>query len=174
MTTGSSRSDAGGLRTRTEQRHPHWRVPARVHALAGVVFAVMSIGAQGATGSSGAAAPVALPPAPLPLSPARIELSDRTPRVVVAVRNDDNQTARFVHMQPMIWSQDGIAPHYELTPDVVAQPASLVVAPGATRTVVVELRSSTRGLLGADFQLFWQAHAQPPSPASRSNERPAP
>jgi len=150
MTKKSFHSDA--------RRH---RLAVR-QALTGIALAVTSFCAQGATDSSIQPARASLPPAPLSMSPARIELSASTRRVVVSVHNDDIRRAMFVRMQPMMWTQDSTAPHYELTRDVVAQPAEFVVAPGATQDLEVELRSSTDSLRGQDFKLFWQAQAEQP------------
>lgn len=129
-------------------------------AAAGLALAVVSLCAQGETQTilQGQAS---LRPAPLSMSPARIELSGNAPTVMVTVHNDDTRSAMFVRMQPMMWTRDGIAPHYELTPDVVAQPATFVVAAGATQTVEVNLLSSANLLSGSDFKLFWQAQAEP-------------
>lgn len=95
------------------------------------------------------------------MSPARIDLSDSAPRVLVTVHNDDVRSAMVVNMQPMVWTRTGVASHYELTSDVVARPATIVVAPGATRTVEVDLLSAAGTLHGECFRLFWQAQSEP-------------
>jgi hypothetical protein len=161
MTIKSFRSDARRHRLAVGQ------------ALTGLALAAIAFCAQGATDSSIEPARASLPPAPLSMSPALIELSASTPRVVVSVHNDDIHRAMFVRMQPLMWTQDGTAPHYELTPDVIARPAAFVVAPGATQVLEVELRSSIDNLLGQDFKLFWQAQAEQPV-WQKSEQRAAP
>jgi P pilus assembly chaperone PapD len=168
------RSDAGRSGEWSDQPNGQRRQHAFGHALTGIALGLISLCAQGATDPSIVPARLSLSPAPLSVSPARIDLSDKTPRVTVTVHNDDNRMAMFVVMQPMVWTKDGIAPHYELTPDVIAKPATLLVAPGATQTVGVELRSPTGTLRGRDFQLFWQGQAELPNETYKSNDRAAP
>lgn len=150
------------------------RLPSLLRALTGITLGVMAFCAQGATDSSITAGPGALAQAPLWMSPARVELSDNSPRVLVNVHNADHLRAMVVHMQPMIRTQDGIAPHYELTLDVTAHPATFVVAPGASQTVQVALLSPMDSLRGRDFQLIWEAQAEPPGEAYESDARAAP
>ena len=134
---------------------PHSVSLWRGQSLAAVVLCLISLCAQGATATH---APV--PPAPVSFSAARIELSAREPTFVVTVRNDDTRLAMVIRLQPMIWTEEGTS-HYALTSDVIAEPATLTVPPGTTQAVRVELRLTTVNLSNQDFELFWQARAEP-------------
>lgn len=149
-------------------------LPAFGRSLAAVALCLVSLCAQGATDRSDVSKQAPLPPAPVSVSPGQIELSARTPTVVVTVRNDDNRMAMVVFLQPMVWTQEGIAPHFALTSDVIAKPATITVAPGTTQAIRVELESTAVNLSGRDFQLFWQAQAEPWGSTYKSEERAAP
>ena len=174
MTNESCRGDAVPSCGSSNQPKQLRCLPTFGQSLAGVALCLISLCAQGATDSSDTSTQASLPPAPLSIAPARIELSARTPTVVVTVHNDDTRRAMVVFLQPMIWTEDGIAPHYALTSDVIAKPATLTVAPGTTQAVQVELQSTAVNLSGQDFQLFWQARAEPWGSTYKSDERAAP
>jgi hypothetical protein len=173
MTTEYSHGDAGRIDGPRSRRNDQRRVPALARALAGIAVGLLALGAQAATDSSDAKEHAYVPPSPVSVLPAHIELSAKAPTVVVTVHNDHQRTAMVVLLQPMIWTQDGIAPHYALTSDVVAVPATFTVPPGTTQAVEVELQATTQDLSGQDFQLFWQARAEPVSTYT-SDERAAP
>lgn len=156
MTSGFFSSVAGRnakRRVRSEGR-PFRSTLAR--ALTAIAVAAIAFGVHAA------------PKAPLSISPPRIELSTSNPSIVVTVHNDDVRAAMVVRMQPMRWTQGGIAPHYESTPDVIATPDAFVVAPGETKSVQVDLLSSANSIPGRDFQLFWMAQTAPPEAAAEA------
>jgi hypothetical protein len=174
MTNESFRGDAVRSGESSSQPNHLRRLPAFGRSLAGIALCLISLWAQGATDFPDAPAQAPLPRAPVSVSPAQIELSARTPTIVVTVHNDNPLMAMVVLLQPMIWTEDGIAPHYASTADVIVTPATLTVAPGTTQAVQVELQSTAASLSGRDFQLFWQARAEPWSSNYKSDDRAAP
>lgn len=174
MTNESFRGDAVRSCGSSSQPKQLRCLPTFGQSLAGIALCLISLCAQGATDPSAASTQALLPPAPVSFSPARIELSARNPTVVVTVRNDDTRLAMVVLLQPSIWTDDGIAPHYALTSDVIAKPATITVAPGTTQAVRVELQSTTVSLSRQDFQLFWQARGEPWGSTYKSEDRAAP
>jgi hypothetical protein len=160
MTNRSFRSDAGPEAERRGLRSRESHLRAFGQALTGIALGFMSVCALAATDLPTVPTRLTAAPPPLSISPARIKLSGRTPTVVVTVHNENQSMAMVVQLQPMIWTEGGIAPHYELTSDVIATPATITVAPGATKAVQVALQSAATVPHGQDFQLFWQARAQ--------------
>lgn len=174
MTTEPFRGNAGRSGESNGRPHKARCLPALGQRLAGIALCLVSLCAQGATDSSNIPAQVLVPPAPVSVYPARIELNARTPTVAVTVHNDNSRRAMVVVLQPMVWTEDGIAPHYALTSEVIAKPATFTVAPGTTQAVQVELQSTTVDLSGRDFELFWQARAEPLESTYKSDDRAAP
>lgn len=173
MTNESSRGDAARSRESSRQPSAPRQRSAFGQALAGIALCLLSLCAQGATDAAAAPTQAPLRRAPVSVSPGRIELSASAPTVMVTVHNDNPRMAMVVVLQPMIWTEDGIAAHYALTSDVIAAPATLTVAPGTTQAVQVELQSTAANLSGQDLQLFWQARAEPWA-TYNSDERAAP
>jgi len=173
MAIGFFCSEAGPIGNQDAGRDARRRGTVVVHVVAGMALAVASLCAHAETETIVQQGRASMRPTPLSMSPARIDLSEKTPTVMVTVHNDDLRSAMLVRMQPMMWTQDGIAPHYELTPDVVAVPATFVVPAGATQTVEVDLLSAANLASGRNFQLFWQAQAEPAG-SKMHDERAAP
>jgi fimbrial chaperone protein len=96
-----------------------------------LALALAAVCAIGAASTSGAAA------ATFTVEPTQIFLSDRTPSVVMTLRNDSQETLRF-ELSVLKWHQSPTGEmQLEPTEDVVFFPALLTLGPGESRRVRV-------------------------------------
>lgn len=85
-------------------------------------------------------APISVEAGSLSVSPIRIDLSSAQRSVALTVRNDGDQ-ATVVQAQLVAWSQADNEDRLEPTTDLLATPPIFTVAPGASQTLRIALRS---------------------------------
>lgn len=85
-------------------------------------------------------APIAAEAGSLSVSPIRIDLSSAQRSVALTVRNDGDQST-VVQAQLVAWSQADNEDRLEPTTDILASPPIFTVAPGASQTLRIALRS---------------------------------
>lgn len=87
------------------------------------------------------------------VNPVRVSLAASQRVIALTVRNNGSAPVR-VQAQPMRWSAQGEADHYETTDQLLVSPPLFALEPGATQIVRVGLRNPRTGPLEQTYRLY--------------------